>query len=557
MDQLRCNHTLSEEQILRTESVKNAALLELERYDREIDRLRRLIDRLLDKRRSLSNDIDICHSILAPIHRLPGELLGQVFSECCALPSDVLDSEFASSMPIVPEQYQQYDMCGLRMNLSHVSSYWRTIALSTPALWSIFLIDLAKMNNSMLSLVLLHLERSAHSPLSFSIFDSANYEYDRSHKPDQSLIQQLLRTFLQNIPRWSCVSLDLEWETTTVGSLFEEVWNVESDLSSAPLPTVLQFLELTRFVNVYSQSGFPYRGFMKVLNQAPLLRAIRHHNELMTTDGRELPYHQLHYLDVLLNQKQALTVLSISPELRKCCLRVWDRSIDNPGLNTPRRIIDLSRLNTLEIFGNFQPRSCVPVLQTLFDQLTVPSLTTLSIKMPQFHQGGLANWPHSQFRDMLVRSSLLSSSGPGNCIQKLVLHNLRLCDDDLLAIFRYFPHLLELDMAGYESCSWNSEPGSNPRNVFMLSYRVLLSLTTSLWHGFDTDSEMSFLPDASMAPSDLANTDAPLLGKLRKLTLRAQGSFTLLDTDALLDLLESRYTSCQGEYGLVSRFSST
>ncbi|KAK7473253.1 hypothetical protein VKT23_001351 [Stygiomarasmius scandens] len=524
MDQVRSNHALTEDQISKTKSVRDVALSELENYDREIERLRGLVDTLTKSRLSLARDLDVCHSVLSPIHQLPGEVLAQIFSECCAMPPGRFASDSVSLMPVVPGQYQRYGPHGVRASLSHVSSYWRNIALAHSALWSTFLIDIAKLDKMLLSLIVLHLERSRDSPLSFYIYDSQKYTSRTGDYRDLSI--SLLKVFFEKTPHWENVSLDLEWILTGssdyerpnyVGSLFREM------CENCPSFPLLQSLQLDGFFN--HRTWHAYQSFAVVLSQqAPCLRA------LALADDNQLdtfPYHQLHDLDMPYgtNIVDVFNVLKLAQNLTTCSLGIY--SMD-PEASHPQGIVDLLDLKTfkLTLLSSSPFSEQRSILQVFFAHLSVPSLTALDIRrdVPRLTDSYI-RWPNEEFYDMAVRSSSFRS------MQKVVLHHLCLPDEDVLHIFCRFPHLAELDLAGH----------IHGETMIMLSHQLLFALTAPVNSVADEPNDQQLLssPYTSYASITLAGVDIPLLRKLKKLTFHIKGGFGI-DVAALLNLLKSR-----------------
>jgi hypothetical protein len=89
---------------------------------KEASVMRGHIRQLQNDERELQHCIEQCQSLLSPIRRLPNEILSEVFGRC-ATPNII------STAPVFKNTVH-----GLR--IASVCSYWRTIALLTPRLWS-------------------------------------------------------------------------------------------------------------------------------------------------------------------------------------------------------------------------------------------------------------------------------------------------------------------------------------------------------------------------------------------------------------------------------------
>ncbi|KAJ6457428.1 hypothetical protein C8R47DRAFT_943932, partial [Mycena vitilis] len=86
--------------------------------DEEIAKLQKTLKELEENRASLLS----YKVILSPLRRIPPEVLGQIFS--WTLPS--VDDEWCCN---------KWDATDSPWNLTHVSSFWRAVSLSTPSLW--------------------------------------------------------------------------------------------------------------------------------------------------------------------------------------------------------------------------------------------------------------------------------------------------------------------------------------------------------------------------------------------------------------------------------------
>ncbi|KAK0443213.1 hypothetical protein EV421DRAFT_537631 [Armillaria borealis] len=114
-------------------------------YDAEIEALEDTLTNLKKARADLAHSICVYKSYLAPIRRLPVELLCEIFSEACTFPFGKALRESLQSPPQIP------------LLIASVCSYWRSICLSFPQLWSVMFvkaddINLSKSTKNFLSL---------------------------------------------------------------------------------------------------------------------------------------------------------------------------------------------------------------------------------------------------------------------------------------------------------------------------------------------------------------------------------------------------------------------
>ncbi|KAJ7701806.1 hypothetical protein B0H17DRAFT_862861, partial [Mycena rosella] len=81
--------------------------------------LLRIVQQLRRRHDAISRDLPMKRSLIAPIRRLPPEILLEVFSLAVLMP--VVDSGF--------------DPCITVTDIIHVCHYWRIVALDTSTLW--------------------------------------------------------------------------------------------------------------------------------------------------------------------------------------------------------------------------------------------------------------------------------------------------------------------------------------------------------------------------------------------------------------------------------------
>lgn len=93
---------------------------ELDDLDLELERLEKIWYFIKEKRRVLANDIDAHRAYIAPIRRIPDDVLREIMMQC--LPTEAPPSHITThTAPVL---------------LTHICSRWRDIALSTPRLWA-------------------------------------------------------------------------------------------------------------------------------------------------------------------------------------------------------------------------------------------------------------------------------------------------------------------------------------------------------------------------------------------------------------------------------------
>ena len=163
--------------------------------ENEIIRLRRSLTELEDYRDQLYDNLTRHQAVLSPVRKIPPEILAEIF----------LHAAEGSSV-VWPRQNGSIEM---PMLLGRICSYWRTITLSLPLLWSDIRLDLPYGHEAaggikttctaVQDLVDTCLSRSGNTLLSFSI------TADGPH----GLITDLLQAFVKHSSRWRDASIDL------------------------------------------------------------------------------------------------------------------------------------------------------------------------------------------------------------------------------------------------------------------------------------------------------------------------------------------------------------
>ncbi|KAF8800305.1 hypothetical protein BYT27DRAFT_7200197 [Phlegmacium glaucopus] len=116
---LHSNQAPSEDESREIKAFRINPLEDISVVDAEIERIETILDSLKRKRANIQKSIDDCNTVLAPVRRLPMDILGVIFIDCLATHRNpIMDP---SEAPIL---------------LTHICRDWRSIALSIPRLWS-------------------------------------------------------------------------------------------------------------------------------------------------------------------------------------------------------------------------------------------------------------------------------------------------------------------------------------------------------------------------------------------------------------------------------------
>ncbi|KIK66201.1 hypothetical protein GYMLUDRAFT_119149, partial [Collybiopsis luxurians FD-317 M1] len=100
---------------------------ELDRYEREIGRISCILAELKHEYAQLKRFSDEYRALLAPVRRLPGELLAEVLGFHCSALSNRINED--SPSPAI--------------EFSQTCSFWRAVALAQSRFWSKLCVDLS------------------------------------------------------------------------------------------------------------------------------------------------------------------------------------------------------------------------------------------------------------------------------------------------------------------------------------------------------------------------------------------------------------------------------
>ncbi|KAF8643144.1 hypothetical protein AX16_009188 [Volvariella volvacea WC 439] len=176
---------------------------QLEQLDANIASLKTQLYTLQQKRSSLSLHIDRHRALIAPIRRLPRDVLREIFTRC--LPTDHFALMKTTEAPLL---------------LGRICSTWRQVAMTTPDLWTSIHIPYIGRNTSTpyftaswekrLEGISSWLSRSGTLPLSISCYFSPktpDIAVSLGVKPDPSSMHSLFRLLLSVKSRWEHVDI--------------------------------------------------------------------------------------------------------------------------------------------------------------------------------------------------------------------------------------------------------------------------------------------------------------------------------------------------------------
>ncbi|KAJ7587167.1 hypothetical protein C8J56DRAFT_1083542 [Mycena floridula] len=396
---------------------------EVTRCSQEVSHLRAVIDEVENRQSEINHEISIHRSFMAPIRRLPPELLALVFSFFCTV--DFWDCE--------PFKSKRNRMTGSLFRepfiIATVCSHWRSIALSTPSLWSTIMLGgifaerwRKDCEANALDVFGAALERSAQHPLKLwtarvgknhwsSIFTTRlrqicsrveqiylGGDTDPFHLPDSPspMFDRLSAVQVSPNPRSSMGRLP--WLSTASNLrvlILQNVDRVEAEFWT-DLP-----VQSTQFL--LFQTRIPMLEAMEILTKFPNITSSGFSCEF--SDYVDLPFawkapQALHHLDVTLS--------------------CYDR-LCNPD----------------------DPKAC-HCLGNLLSSINTPGLKSLRLQADWTHFG--ACWSRAHFSRFLKRSAIKQS------LTSLCLQNIDGLDDNKLAnLFHSVPFLTRLTVSTFRN----------------------------------------------------------------------------------------------------------
>ena len=432
---LNSNNAMDLSGHMRSQYLKTIAGIEtdISKLDDEMSRLQMVMDQLTAERQSLEGSLEEHRSIVAPIQRIPLEVLSEIFIFCA-------DSPSSNSEPPL----KCFDVTQAPIQLSFVCNKWRRLAISMSQLWSS--ISLRGGREYVLSsggrhtsyfrrsirtdMLRTWLLRSGSSPLTLGI-DATWLEHDA--------LTSCIAIMLPHSHRWRDVTLTLD----------EEHWEMLLAVKGN-LP------QLERF-NL-DVMGDPSEGFdipLDIFEVAPKLHTIMMQYNLDPSEWL-LPWGQLRCFHFNLHFAMSLPwILESCSNLARCTIHIYslDDALDD---------LDHSSLVSLHLLLHVKEH-----LDVLFNIFTLRALQDLDIARPLSTDFTLV-LPQNAVASMLDRSSCN--------LQRLRLFWVGFTSDELVAILQAQPSLVELVI---------HEPTSP-----IVTKRVLERMTHDLSQSFSTGSPL-------------------------------------------------------------------
>ncbi|KAF8208530.1 hypothetical protein K438DRAFT_1930197 [Mycena galopus ATCC 62051] len=374
---------------------------ELTRYNEEISRLRALLETLESDREALQSCYDAWRSLLAPVRRVPTEILVDIFAR--TRPKRLNDWW-------TPKSVKSHIAETHLLAVSQVCRRWYNIVLDTPTLWDTIHLNGRVWTHEMIPFLTLILERSQKSLLNVSI----------SHNAGCEPIRRLLASHSE---RWQTVYIDFDFR--------------DFPAAQGQVPS-LETLELHNF-----------NGPTDFFQVAPRLRNLTISGGIPPIIDT-LPLSQLHtFACVWLSPLGAEEVISLMPCLSPATkfrlgIDISDYASEIVDFELPpttSNIIGFT-LDTVAV-DQSETQLFVQLLTTIFKNLTLPNLHQLAFKSRTYPFGPMF-FPHSEFISFSTRSSFYGH------LKSLQLAHVVISEVDLLECLSALPLLQRLEIADHQ-----------------------------------------------------------------------------------------------------------
>ncbi|KAF7358726.1 F-box domain-containing protein [Mycena sanguinolenta] len=387
---------------------------ELEKCDKRIAELEEELDRLETRREALAAYHQDCSSLLAPIRRLPPEILTDIFQLCRPSEPDFSRSKSKAYCGIAHLGQESL------LWVSQVCVLWHTIVMSTPSLWTTISLHGCALRGTRqqfettMELLGLAFERSGSLPL--------NVQFDSLEK-NCTRYRHALELIASHSARWKSAKF------MTHPSDFVYLSRVKGNL---PLLTTLELY--------IGGTGVEKLDFLEFL---PSVKNLTVYGSIQSCMPR-LPLRGLVTYKCLALQPNAIasTVASMSRLSHPCAVHVevdvenWMQAYSS-GLRIPETSSNMSELSLKLTQTFFRPTRCFQTLEEIFAALTLPALRELSFMADR----DPLPWPHEQFMSFSIRSSF------HHHLHCLDLFRVHITESELVDCLSTLPALQELSIA--------------------------------------------------------------------------------------------------------------
>ncbi|KAJ7160142.1 hypothetical protein C8R46DRAFT_363679 [Mycena filopes] len=247
-DKLATNYAPSDSEIQEINSFLKGPLAELAVLEAQIEETQAVLDRLSAQREALTGEINAHRALLSPMRHLPQEILQEIFIAC---------------LPTTHNALMHPDYAPLLLGL--VCRHWRSVAHSTPRLWSsLHIASLSDVNeperpmaalmpltSALAGVIDAWLERSRTCPLSISFGNPSQF----TSPSDSSLLSELQKAAhrIRHLDLFSPSDIfeEVSWLNANAGEgLTPEVVLISTPLIHIDDPELWATVKLLRSPNI-------------------------------------------------------------------------------------------------------------------------------------------------------------------------------------------------------------------------------------------------------------------------------------------------------------------
>ncbi|KAJ7061264.1 hypothetical protein C8F01DRAFT_1139452 [Mycena amicta] len=470
---------------------------ELERYDAEMEAVQEILKRLEFERWAVKKYAKMCKSTLAPIRRLPPEVLLEVFRFRSPMETTINDDyqDHDDDDDDVHDFYWDNPKARATPDLlvvAQVCAHWRTLILRTASLWTTFDANFSRRASDDINLrkLALCLGHSGSLPLDVKL--SGSYQplalllkhVERWRHMDFTLVDSFMDSFMFGFGFGSYLTKEDERFASAAGRVpLLESLRISTDRS---LASVTQFEVAPKLTRVAFSDAPPKLPWAQLQHVACEFRTFH-----APTTGAELEKH----LNFLTLCPSGCTAAVSEVDIHR--LSAWAEQ-PSPTLRG-----DLSHLRIELLRREMDVETSLRIIGNLFLLLNFPGLRTLHFTSSHRSEPFLP-WPSQPMISFATRSPLLST---------LFLDNIRITVDQLTAFLAHASAVERLFIQDIESHIPNTEPDH-------------ILFTNTLLHTL-SDTSLNLLPRlttlAVAAFFSPAHIDAPIL--LSFLSSRASRDF--------------------------------
>ncbi|KAJ7771677.1 hypothetical protein B0H16DRAFT_1410200, partial [Mycena metata] len=324
--------------------------------DAEIVWREQAIERLICEVAELRRRSEQHKFIVAPIRRVPREILAEIFLQLATMEEDGGK----------PDYYHLPLLHRAPLIFGEVSRAWRTVSLSTPRLWSSISLRCGnKQSQTNSALCATWLKRAGSLPLSIRFSRTGHFELAALGEPVSPAVvrncQDLMKAILPYSRRWRFLHFQ---------NLPPSSYDIIDSLQPGSVP-ILEYLSVENIAG--PRHSIPQSTPWAKLKVAPKLTHLffdkfRGSSIVIQGEGRTFPFSQLTHIDVNgCSGHDCLAILSQAPRAVACQFTMTETSsLQHPSVLHPG-------LQTLKFNLYVNPG------QFSLSQLTCSALSTLSI----------------------------------------------------------------------------------------------------------------------------------------------------------------------------------